>query len=114
MEYLQAPVIREVWSDSDSDNSDEDLVKGLNYWALSGPGGDREATVRTTMQVCDLETAVAMLAQIGNGLDIVEFCGGEGRATKIAIRRRLRTGRNFDLVTNADLGKPSDQKFAVK
>ena len=35
----------------------------------------------------------------------MEICGGAGGVTKIGIRRRLKTGHNFDLVTGGDLTK---------
>ena len=44
------------------------------------------------------------------GLDIVELCGGEGRCTVIARRRRLQSGENFDIVTGADLTDPATQE----
>jgi len=31
---------------------------------------------------------------------MVEICGGVARTSTIAVRRRLRTGANFDLVTD--------------
>ena len=45
----------------------------------------------------------ATLQAYGTGMDIAEVCGGEARTTKVGIRRRLRTGRNIDLVTGCDL-----------
>ena len=38
-------------------------------------------------------------------VDVMEICGGAGGVSKIAIRRRLTTGHNFDLVTGGDLTK---------
>ena len=66
------------------------------------------------MQVPDLAALFAMLARVGPGIDFVEFCGCEGRASKIAIRRRLRVGRIFDIVTHADLGDPATQKMVLQ
>ena len=51
------------------------------------------------------------LYKLGEGLDLCELCGGDqARTSQIAIRRRLRTGENFDLVTGYDLNKPNDQQ----
>ena len=44
------------------------------------------------------------------GVDIVELCGGEGRCTTIARRRRLNSGGNFDIVTGTDLTDPIVQQ----
>ena len=46
----------------------------------------------------------------GKGLDLVEICGGEARASQVAVRRRLKTGPNFDLITMVDLTLPQHQK----
>ena len=37
------------------------------------------------------------------GTDIVELCGGEGLPGRIASRRRLKSGGNFDIITDCDL-----------
>ena len=55
-----------------------------------------------------------MLATVGPGIDLCEFCGGEARTSAIAIRRHLSAGKNFDLVTDADLGNPEVQKSAMQ
>lgn len=44
----------------------------------------------------------------GQGVDIAEVCGGEGRASQISVRRRLTAGPNFDLVTQCDITDPKD------
>ena len=41
-------------------------------------------------------------------VDIVEIFGGMGGISRIAIRRRLVTGKNFDLVTGCDLESDKD------
>ena len=38
-----------------------------------------------------------------------ELCGGLARPARVAIRRRLKAGENFDLVTDCDLGTPMEQ-----
>ena len=40
----------------------------------------------------------------GDVLDMCELWGGESRPTRVAIRRRLKTVKNVDLVTGCDLG----------
>ena len=44
-----------------------------------------------------------------SGIDVVELCGGAGRVSRIAIRRHLKTGENFDLVTHCDLNDKRTQ-----
>ena len=55
----------------------------------------------------NLEQLTTLLAEAGPGLDMCELCGGEARATTVAVRRRLETGKNFDLVTHVDLNDPN-------
>ena len=60
--------------------------------------------------VKDMIEAATVLATVGPGIDICEFCGGEARTSAVAIRRHLSAGRNFDLVTHTHLGDPGEQK----
>ena len=55
----------------------------------------------------------SVLLQISIGDDIVEFCGGESRVSTICIRRWLKSGGNFDIVTQCDLNDPAVQKRAM-
>ena len=43
-------------------------------------------------------------------IDVMEICGGAGGVSKIAIRRRLRTGKNFDIITGGELTNTSHVK----
>ena len=65
------------------------------------------------VQAQSFEDAMALLYHAGAGIDLCEFCGGEGRPSAIVIRRNLKTGKNFDLVFGIDLGKTADQKKAL-
>ena len=62
----------------------------------------------------NLEQLTTLLAEAGPGLDMCELCGGEARATTVAVRRRLKTGKNFDLVTHVDLNDPNVQRQVRK
>ena len=44
-----------------------------------------------------------------NRVDLLELCGGEGRISTVAFKRRLTSGGNLDLVTGCDLGDPKTQ-----
>ena len=39
----------------------------------------------------------------GQYIDVCEICGGKGGVSRIAIRRRLKTGQNFDICVGFDL-----------
>ena len=41
--------------------------------------------------------------EVKGRVDIMEFCGGSAGVSRIAIRRRLRTGMNADIVCGIDL-----------
>eukprot|EP00959_Pyramimonas_sp_CCMP1952_P066855 1395883-Pyramimonas_sp.AAC.1 len=42
----------------------------------------------------------------------MEACGGQARTSRLAIRRRLKAGETFDLVTGCDLNDESQQRAA--
>ena len=42
-------------------------------------------------------------------LDILEVFGGAARTTSVAVRRRLRTGKVWDITLGMDLTKPEHQ-----
>ena len=56
-----------------------------------------------------LSDALELLSQTKGTLDVCELCGGVGRTTRLAVRRRLAAGRNFDLQTGVNLDSPSEQ-----
>ena len=62
----------------------------------------------------NMEQFTTLLTEAGPGLDMCELCGGEARATTVAVRRRLKTGKNFDLVTHVDLNDPKVQRQVRK
>ena len=49
----------------------------------------------------------------GKGDDIFQLCGGAGRESILAARRRLVSGGNFDLVTGVDLNQPYQQQAVL-
>ena len=49
----------------------------------------------------------------GAALDLIEICGGEARPTSIALRKGLRGGDNFDLVTGCDLNDEHNQSLVL-
>ncbi len=95
-----------VDSSDDTEWDQEDpLVENLELSHLWGG----EAPVYNPLEnlsLCsftDFEQTLAVLKCKGQGLDLAEICGGEARTTQIGIRRHLKCGSNFDLVTNFDL-----------
>ena len=102
-------------SEPDFDNEANDLVTNLHTWWLRGseaattmPGlGPQASTTRTCSTFVELES---ILATMESGDDIVELCGGVERITKVCVRRHLKSGGNFDLVTGCDLNTKEGQR----
>ena len=82
-----------------SASSDEDHVHGSHYQALHGYEDMKAPTTAITAAL--MQHKLAILADIGPGNNVAELCGGKAKATTVAIRRRLRGGRNCDLVNYA-------------
>jgi hypothetical protein len=57
---------------------------------------------------------LSYLAKLEPGTDLVELCGGEGRVSTIVIRRHLKAGANFDLITGWDLNDERQQNLVLK
>ena len=88
----------------------ESFVAGFQFGTQGSAPASTSWTRPNTYKAASLQEALSMLATWGAGRDMCELCGGEARATQVAIRRQLHTGENFDLVTNCDLGDPLEQK----
>jgi len=100
----------------DTDPEDEVLVAGLSVgWFKGSEWENHEHTTYAPniIEMCDVYHMLHYLDDLGEGTDVCELCGGEGRVSTLAIIRSLNTGENFDLVTNWDLNDPSQQR-AVK
>ena len=59
--------------------------------------------------VGSMQALWALLSNMEPGTDVAEVCGGQGRVLKVCARRRLRTGRNFDLTCNVDLHNAAEK-----
>ena len=56
-------------------------------------------------------TELALIAERkGIGTHLIEICGGHARASQVAVRRNLKTGPNFDLITMVDLTERRHQE----
>ena len=94
-----------------SESSDEDDYSYLSYMMW---GSNMLHSVKISpniLQASNMEEAVCLLQAIGPGIDIAELCGGVARATTLAVRRSLRAGPNFDLITGVDLNNRKDQEL---
>ena len=46
-------------------------------------------------------------------VDVLELCGGEGRCATIALRRKLQSGGNLDIVIGTDLANSWTQEEVI-
>ena len=89
----------------ESEQSAEEFLGSLQWAGLSD-------TTETTnrIEVSSMDEALALLASVGPGIDVMELCGGDdSRVIRIGIRRRLKVGQNFDLALGIDLGDHKEQ-----
>ena len=98
---------------SDHDPEHDDLDSILRYMLVNGPYSRR--LPRSTERAASMHELLVLLTRIGPGtMDVMEIIGGEGRCSKIAIRRRLSVGKNVDIVTGSDLRLPSEHALLRK
>ena len=103
--------------EEDSDDEDDDAQQtctNFSTWAFLGSDWAYTieiSPVHTVQYVKDTAQAIHILGKCGRGIDIVELCGGAGRVSRVGIRRRLKVGKNFDLVFHCDLNKTSEQRM---
>ena len=94
-------------SDSEDDTLDAFLSDEYVFWAFPGSDSNIEAQqieARPFSTHCSNFTEAYAILQTNPGkLDAVELFGGKGETTKLAFRRKLRTGHNFDVVCDFDL-----------
>ena len=60
-------------------------------------------------RVSDIFSLTQALYDMPLCIDMIEFCGGKGRASRVCVRRGLSTGGNSDIVTGVDLNDPEQQ-----
>ena len=110
-------------SGSGSSDAEERLADNLlnqSYITWMGLGSDAsEATLNTCHATAKHVPAEKLLAYLNctalaGYVDVVEFCGGQAGVSKIAIRRRLKTGMNADIVCGIDLSKSKDRETFIK
>ncbi len=108
------------FADADSSGSDLDfeeqlyfdndqLTEQLSLLFLSVPVVSPVDTVRA-FRADGLDQFLAACNTKQRCYDIAELCGGEGRTSVLAVRMKLQTGENFDMVTGTDLNSAIDQR----
>ena len=97
-----------------SESSDGDDYSYLSCMMCGGNMLHNVTISPKILQASNIEEAICLLQTIGPGIDIAELCGGVARATTLAVRRSLRAGPNFDLITGVDLNSRKDQEPTKK
>jgi hypothetical protein len=98
-------LLRDIEEDFDWDHSDSEAFLDTSPLFLFTGAGN----ISATRSVLTLQSFLEVAATLPQGIDIVELCGGVGRTSSIAVRRKLRVGPNYDLVAGYDLNSPADQ-----
>eukprot|EP00438_Fugacium_kawagutii_P025194 Skav218080 [mRNA] locus=scaffold3382:13254:23272:- [translate_table: standard] len=100
---------------------DKDNVRNLPqenialYTAVESMHGfDLRKLSSHTYQANSMETVLHVLSSLSSRLDVVEICGGAARTSTISIRKHLRVGENFDLITDCDLNDPRQQQLVMQ
>ena len=73
----------------------------VTYYGLGSEAeADVLAAAPATAEMVKPENLLAYLAkpEMKGRIDVMEFCGGSAGVTRIAIRRRLKTGINADII----------------
>ena len=101
---------------SDDESTDaEDAAQLMELFAFYGADVDGLPPSPESVQIVpNVVEMFAVLDGQAKGTDVIEICGGENRIGRIAIRRRLKHGENFDLVTNYDLNDPDTQNRVLR
>ena len=77
---------------------------GLSSWNFPGSSGNTCPECSPAVNVFDtLKPALCFLTANAGQDDLVEVFGGEGGVTRLAVKRKLKSGGNMDLVTGVDL-----------
>jgi len=115
--YLTADMICEDSDSDDSIDADPHMDFGVQWFlgteAAELPGEFTSRFPASTQRASDPEQLFTVLQTCEpeqSNLDIVEICGGAARVSHIAIRRRLKTGKNFDIICGFDVNDIEIQK----
>ena len=95
------------------DAHETSLIDNMQFQYFYGqPGGHHRNLVNVT--VSNMEEFFKVLVEKPGTVDIAEICGGEARTMQLATRRRLTTGKNFDIVAGCDLTRANDRHYAIQ
>ena len=109
-----------MWDDEESasDSDDEnDILDNIQLHLFRGGDSLWEGDIASrihTVSLSSTQELLAVLTRVKGKIDIAEVCGGEARTSQVAVRRRLTSGRNFDLVSGCDLTVDKDCYYAMQ
>ena len=107
--FLMLDYVPHKYLESSDDSTDEEFAHGMETQFFYGESHARPLAPHA-LRFNNWQAALSFLNSQEAGLDLCELCGGpEARTSQVAIRRRLKTGHNFDLVCDVDLGDPMMQ-----
>ena len=104
--FLDHDAFNSSSAESSRDEAEKILNDNCSLYYLLGCGGAHEhqgPPKNAQIDVNDLLEFLAKPENVGNRVDVVELCCGEGGVGKLCIRRRLRRGERFDIIIWFDL-----------
>ncbi|CAE7258960.1 unnamed protein product [Symbiodinium natans] len=120
---LSFPVAGNLLDDSDSSGDDAGQIadalvnrqlNAFETWTRCGSTGDQvPAFTPETVVAVDVDEMQSILSSASYtswGVEIVELFGGQGQTSRLCVRRKLRAGHNFELLTGVNLADPVAQR----
>ena len=92
------------------------FTHGLDmFWLLgSSVSADLYPQCQHTYIAANMHDVLHVLRSLDSKVDLVEVCGGAARTSTICIRKHLKVGKNFDLVTQCDLNDQHQQELILQ
>ena len=120
LEPIEKEVKVSFFENYTSDESDVEELNGLgqtmSLWNPSGSSDDLPPDLTgNSYLACDIDEMLDILEKNPGiawpwGVEIVEICGGKGITSYLVIKRKLRSGHNFELITGVDLSKTENHR----
>jgi hypothetical protein len=88
----------------------------MSLWNPSGSSDDLPPDLTgSSYLACDIDEMLDILEKNPGiawpwGVEIVEICGGKGVTSYLVIKRKLRSGQNFELIAGGDLSKTENHR----
>ena len=120
LEPIEKEVKISLFENYTSDESEVEELNGLgqtmSLWNPSGSSDDLPPDLTgNSYLACDIDEMLDILEKNPGiawpwGVEIVEICGGKEIISYLVIKRKLRSGRGFELITGVDLSTTENHR----